>query len=90
MFKQVSIDTAQGRIEGHYDPKFSAVYAAFVENFELRDEVGASCALTLDGQAVVDLWGGRVTRGGAAWTRDTISMVFSATKKLVNGAISLL
>ncbi len=80
MFKQVSIDTAQGRIEGHYDPKFSAVYAAFVENFELRDEVGASCALTLDGQAVVDLWGGRVTRGGAAWTRDTISMVFSATK----------
>jgi CubicO group peptidase (beta-lactamase class C family) len=59
---------------------FAAVFEAFVANFEQRDEVGASCALTLEGRTVVDLWGGRIARDGAPWTRDTISMVFSSTK----------
>lgn len=80
MLNEVAIDTATGRIEGSYDPKFAAVYAAFVANFDQRDEVGASCCLTLEGRTVLDLWGGRIAREGAPWTRDTISMVFSSTK----------
>jgi CubicO group peptidase (beta-lactamase class C family) len=82
---QVAIETPAGKIEGSFDPKFAAVYAAFVNNFVEHDEVGASCALTLDGKSVVDLWGGKCARGGAPWTRDTISMVFSSTK----GAMAL-
>lgn len=77
---RVSIETKAGRIEGEYDPKFKAVYDAFVENFETRDEVGANAAITLEGKTVVDLWGGRKARGGEAWTRDTVSIVFSCTK----------
>ena len=80
MLKPITLETASGRIEGGYDPKFAAVYAAFVTNFETHDEVGASCVLTLEGRTVVDLWGGRIARAGAPWTRDTISMVFSSTK----------
>ncbi|MGH8595431.1 MAG: serine hydrolase domain-containing protein, partial [Gammaproteobacteria bacterium] len=85
MQTQISIDTPAGKIEGSFDPKFGAVYDAFVNNFLEHDEVGASCALTLDGQPMLDLWGGRTSRDGTQWTRGTISMVFSSTK----GAMAL-
>ena len=78
--RTISKNTRVGTVEGEFDPKFEGVVDAFVENFERRDEVGASCCLTLEGRTVADLWGGRVAVDGAAWTRDTISIVFSATK----------
>ena len=78
--RTISKNTRAGNVEGEFDPKFEGVVDAFVENFERRDEVGASCCLTLEGRTVADLWGGRVAVDGAAWTRDTISIVFSATK----------
>ncbi|HEY4344922.1 MAG TPA: serine hydrolase domain-containing protein [Parvibaculum sp.] len=78
--ENVSRETRAGKIEGQYDPKFKGVYEAFIENFETRDEVGANVAITLDGETVVDLWGGRKERDGEAWTRDTVSIVFSCTK----------
>lgn len=78
--ENVSRELKAGRIEGSYDPKFKPVYEAFVENFERRDEVGGNVAITLEGKTVVDLWGGRKARGGEAWTRDTVSIVFSCTK----------
>ncbi|MFI4974868.1 MAG: serine hydrolase domain-containing protein [Caulobacterales bacterium] len=76
----VSLTTAQGTVEGVCDAKFRGVLDAFVENFEVRGEVGASCAVTLEGRTVVDLWGGRKAVGGDPWARDTISIVFSCTK----------
>jgi CubicO group peptidase (beta-lactamase class C family) len=85
MMKTISIETAGGRIEGEYDGRFAGVCAAFAANFDEHDEVGASVALTLDGRTMVDLWGGRKTRGGEAWARDTVCTVFSSTK----GAMAL-
>ncbi|HEY2485841.1 MAG TPA: serine hydrolase domain-containing protein [Candidatus Binataceae bacterium] len=78
--RTISKNTRAGTVEGEFDPKFEGVVDAFVENFERRDEVGASCCLTLEGRTVADLWGGRVAVDGAAWSRDTISVIFSATK----------
>lgn len=78
--KQIARDTRAGRIEGRYDAKFAGVCEVFVENFASRGEIGASCAITLDGRTVLDLWGGRKAPGGAPWTADTLCMVFSATK----------
>ncbi|MES1991525.1 MAG: serine hydrolase domain-containing protein [Pseudomonadota bacterium] len=75
-----SRETSAGLLEGEYDPKFKGVVDVFVENYEKNDEVGANVALTLEGKTLVDLWGGRKERGGAAWTRDTMSIVFSCTK----------
>ena len=78
--ERVSRETKAGLVEGEFDPKFKAVVDAFVENFETRDEVGANVAIMLEGKTLVDLWGGRKARGGEAWTRDTVSIVFSCTK----------
>lgn len=85
MHKELDRLTSRGRVEGRYDPGCEAVVEAFIANFEDRDEVGASCALTVDGRTLVDVWGGRIARDGAPWQRDTLSMVFSSTK----GAMSL-
>src|ERR1700730_3442243 len=78
--RTISQNTRAGLIEGECDPKFDGVLEAFVENFEQRDELGASVSINLEGRTVVDLWGGRVKVDGAPWTRDTVSIVFSATK----------
>ena len=81
----LSIQTKAGKVEGVCDKKFAGVLDAFVTNFEARGEVGASCAINLEGKTLVDLWGGRKAPDGDAWGRDTISTVFSSTK----GAMSL-
>ena len=74
-------------IEGTCDERFSAVREAFEANFLPRDESiyddGASVAITIDGELVVDLWGGAADRdAGPAmpWERDTIINVWSTTK----------
>jgi len=77
---KVSLGTTAGQLEGEYDPKFKAVFDTFVDNFEKRGELGASVCITVEGQSVLDLWGGKVAEGGAPWSRDTVSIVFSATK----------
>jgi len=69
------------RIEGNCDPRFERVRAAFAENFEQRNEYGASVAVTLDGKPVVDIWAGHTDKQRTQpWTRDTIANVFSTTK----------
>ena len=69
------------RIEGNCDPRFDRVKAAFVENFEKRNEYGAAVAVTLDGKPVVDLWAGHTDKARTQpWNRDTIANVFSTTK----------
>lgn len=80
MFGTISVATRAGRVEGKCDRAFKPVLDAFIANFEGRDEVGASVCVSIGGKTVVDLWGGRTSPGGAPWTRDTISIVFSCTK----------
>lgn len=75
-------------ISGHCDERFAAVRDAFAANFEQGLEVGASVAVTLDGEPVVDLWAGEAVQGGAPWQRDTIVNVYSTTKTMA--AISVL
>ena len=72
-------------IEGYCDPRFNEVAEEFATNFERRGEVGASVCATVNGQTVVDLWGGSSDRHGAPWQRDTIGVVWSSTK----GAVAL-
>ena len=76
----ISVSTARGAVQGTCDSRFKGVLEAFVENFQVHDEVGASVAITLEGKTVVDLWGGQKTDGGDPWARDTIGVVWSCTK----------
>lgn len=73
------ITTKASPIDGYCDSRFREVADAFAENFAVRDEVGASVCVMIDGNIVVDLWGG--TRAdGTPWERDTVCVVFSCTK----------
>ncbi len=67
-------------INGDVTPGFEPVRVAFAENFLERGELGASVCLIVDGQTVVDLWGGLTTPDGPAWQSDTVHVVFSCTK----------
>jgi CubicO group peptidase (beta-lactamase class C family) len=77
-------------ISGHAEPGFEGVADAFAENFVSRNELGAACSMYVDGTAVVDLWGGtRNHKTGAPWERDTMVIVWSATKGMSGLAIAL-
>jgi CubicO group peptidase (beta-lactamase class C family) len=53
----------------------------FERNFAERGEIGASVCVTVNGEPVVDLWGGVADRSdGRPWEEDTVSVVFSSTK----------
>ena len=71
------------QVEGYVAPGFEPVRDAFVGNFTDRRELGGACAVTIDGELVVDLWGGiRDKTTGVPWQRDTMVIVYSATKGL--------
>src|SRR2546423_4253965 len=73
-------------VEGTHDPRFAQVREEFERNFAERGEVGASVCVIVDGETVVDLWGGTADPAtGRPWERDTVGHIWSATK----GATSL-
>jgi CubicO group peptidase (beta-lactamase class C family) len=60
---------------------FHRVREEFERNFAARGEVGAAVCVTVDGQTVVDLWGGLADPATQRpWQRDTIGVVWSCTK----------
>jgi CubicO group peptidase (beta-lactamase class C family) len=70
-------------IEGECASRFAAVREAFAANFAAGREVGASFAATVNGEPIVDLWGGFADGARTRpWTRDTIVNVFSTTKAM--------
>src|SRR5580658_5448446 len=70
-------------VQGTCDERFAAVEQAFAANFDQGLEVGASVAVSLDGELVVDIWGGHAdAEKTVAWERDTITNVWSTTKTM--------
>ncbi|MCZ6886927.1 MAG: serine hydrolase, partial [Gammaproteobacteria bacterium] len=72
-------------IHGHCDPTFQRLADIFADNFDKGLELGASVAATVDGELVVDLWGGYRRRDRSQpWEADTVVLTFSSTKFPVN------
>ena len=68
-------------VHGDVEPGFGRVADAFAANFTEHGDVGAACALWVDGRAVVDVWGGDADRAKERpWERDTLVITFSTTK----------
>jgi len=68
-------------VEGFHAPGFEGVRDAFVRNFRDGQEIGASLAIEIDGEPVLDLWGGYADADARwPWKRDSLSVVFSNTK----------
>ena len=69
-------------IHGICKPGFDGVRDAFEANFAEGLEIGAAAAVTVDGEFVVDVWGGDADTEGTPWQRDTIVNVYSTTKTM--------
>src|SRR5690349_18235396 len=70
-------------IKGSCAPDFVGVRDAFARNFAMRHEVGAAVAVWVDGDLVVNLWGGSADAAGTRpWRQDTLTTVLSGTKGL--------
>src|SRR4051812_18867496 len=69
-------------IRGSFDERFAAVPAA-MEGLLQRGDVGGSVAVFVDGEPMVDVWGGFAdAERTTPWQRDTITTVWSVTKTM--------
>jgi CubicO group peptidase (beta-lactamase class C family) len=69
--------------QGQCPDHFAGVRAALSASLDAGTDVGASVAVFLGGEPVVDLWGGYADPGQTRpWERDTITNVFSTTKTM--------
>src|SRR5215203_1175243 len=77
-------------VHGSCDERFTRVRDALARHLD-DDELGASIAVDLDGESVVDIWGGyRDPDRTTPWTQDTIVNVWSTTKCVLNLAALVL
>src|SRR5262249_48765565 len=72
-------------VQGSCDAKFKGLSEVFAAQIESGEDLGASLALTIDGEMLVDQWGGWFDEGKTkSWEHDTIVNVWSTTKTMTN------
>ena len=77
-------------VQGFVRDRYAPVRAAFHDNLAGGVDLGAALCVTVEGETVVDLWGGFAgAAGDRPWRRDTIVNVYSTTKT-VTALIALL
>jgi len=70
-------------IQGTCDPRFERVREALATNFRLGEDIGASVAVFVNGEPVVDIWGGHLDVARTReWQPDSIVNMFSTTKTM--------
>jgi len=70
-------------VDGDCEPAFERVRDALAEVLASGFEIGAALAVYVDGDAVVDLWGGHADAARSRpWQRDTIVNLYSVGKAL--------
>ncbi|MDX6743987.1 serine hydrolase domain-containing protein [Actinocorallia sp. A-T 12471] len=77
-------------VQGTHDPRFAELREVFAEHLA-GDEVGAAIAVDVDGETVVDLWGGHADAARTRpWQADTLVNVWSSTKSVTSLAALVL
>jgi CubicO group peptidase (beta-lactamase class C family) len=77
----MSVQAEAITIDGHCDERFADVASELRANFAERGELGASVAVTVAGEPVVDLWGGWADpERRTPWGEDTVAVMMSCTK----------
>jgi CubicO group peptidase (beta-lactamase class C family) len=77
--------------KGYFDPRFGAVSQLLHDYLSSGEEVGASLAVNIDGEDVVNIWGGhKDVRESEPWQQDTIVNVMSCSKLVTNLAALIL
>ena len=73
----------QTPLGGTSNARFDPLHELFAAKLESGEDLGASLAVNIDGEMVVDLWGGWADEARTApWTENTIANVFSTTKTM--------
>ncbi|MFX1573533.1 MAG: serine hydrolase domain-containing protein [Promethearchaeota archaeon] len=68
-------------IYGYCEERFEPVKRVLKESLESGTDIGASFAATIEGEFVIDIWGGYADAAKTRpWEKDTIVNVFSTTK----------
>jgi CubicO group peptidase (beta-lactamase class C family) len=77
-------------IHGTCDSRFASVRDAFEKNFKQGHELGAAFAVALEGEVVVDLWGGYADVARTRpWLEDTV-VAIASTAKIANSLCGLM
>jgi len=78
-------------VHGTCDGRFEAVRGALARNLDSGEELGASLVLDLDGDIVIDIWGGYCDEARTVpWSEHTITNVWSSTKTVTSLAALML
>lgn len=71
-------------VKGTCDPRFEEMQRILEANLDSGADIGASVAVVLGGELVVDMWGGHTGPDrDRAWESDTIVNVWSTTKTMM-------
>src|SRR6478672_2588969 len=78
-------------VHGHADARFDKVADALADELSTGAEVGAAIAVDIEGELVVDIWGGHADAAKTVpWGEDTIVNVWSSTKTVTSLAALIL
>jgi CubicO group peptidase (beta-lactamase class C family) len=70
-------------VHGTCDSRFEGVRETLAKSLEAGTDVGASVAVLVEGEPVVDIWGGFADEARTEpWSHDTITNVWSTTKTM--------
>ncbi len=72
-------------IHGTAEPRFDRLSELVSASIDSGDDVGASVSVTVEGETVVDIWGGWTDEDRTTpWQADTITNVWSTTKTMTS------
>ena len=70
-------------VKGRFEERFAPVAETFGRSLDSGADIGASAAVVVDGEFVVDIWGGHLdAERTQEWAEDTIVNVWSTTKTM--------
>lgn len=79
------------QVQGHCDARFSKLRDLMQEFVASGQDIGASLCININGDNVVDIWGGYAdVSTKKPWEKDTVVNVFSTTKLVTNLAALML
>src|SRR5262252_854361 len=78
-------------IRGTCGTRFEAVCSALARNLDSGEELGASLVVDIDGEIVIDMWGGFCDQARVIpWSERTITNIWSSTKTVTSLAALML
>jgi len=77
----IAMAGGQAEVKGYCHPDFQALREAYAKSFATGEELGGAVSVMIDGETVVDLWGGyKDVERRDPWLEDTLVCTMSVSK----------